>query len=117
MITELNAKAATEDMESDNAKTFTAKDIESFVKEYKPENKDGIGIVFIAETLNKAETEAWFHFVAINLSNNAVLFSERMKGNPSGIGLRNYWAGSIYDVMKEIKSKKYKEWKSKYQRS
>jgi hypothetical protein len=117
MITDLNSKAATEDMEQDHARKFSAEDIEKFVKQYQPENTDGIGIVFIAETLNKAETEAWLHFVAIDLSNNNILFTERLKGNPAGIGLRNYWAGAIYDVIKEIKSKKYKEWKSKYSRS
>jgi hypothetical protein len=117
MVTDVNSKAATEDMERENVKPFSADDIKNFVGEYRPENKDGIGIVFIAETLNKAETEAWFHFVAIDLSNNNVLFTERLQGKPSGIGLRNYWAGSIYDIIKEIKNTKYKEWKSKYSRS
>lgn len=117
MVTDRNSKAATEDLETDNVRKFSTEEIEQFVREYQPEDKDGIGIVFIAETLNKAETEAWFHFVALDLSNNTVLFTERLQGKPSGIGLRNYWAGAIYDVIKEIKNKKYKEWKSKYSRS
>jgi hypothetical protein len=116
MITDLNSKAATEDLEQDNARKFTPEEVEAFVKAYQPESKDGIGIVFIAETLNKAETEAWFHFVAIDLSNNSILFTDRLKGEPAGIGLRNYWAGAIYDVIKQIKGRKYKEWKSKYSR-
>jgi hypothetical protein len=116
MITKLNADAPTENMEVDNVKQFSSEDIQKHVKDYQPKNKDGIGIVFIAETLNKADTEAWFHFVALDLSSNKVLFTDRLQGKPAGIGLRNYWAGAVYDIIKEIKNKKYKEWKSKYAR-
>jgi hypothetical protein len=114
MIGEINATASTEEMETDNPKKFTEADIATMVKQYNPEKKDGIGIVFVAETLNKGELIAWFHFVAIDLSSNTVLFSDRLSGKPMGFGLRNYWAGAIYDIIKDIKSKKYKEWKSKY---
>lgn len=117
MITKVNSTASTEELEVDNPKKFTSAEIEEMVKAYNPENKDGIGIAFIAETLNKAENVAWFHFVAIDLSTNTILFSERLSGKPVGFGLRNYWAGAIYDVIKEIKGKKYKEWKSKYSRA
>ncbi|MFT4679987.1 MAG: hypothetical protein ACI9HG_002106, partial [Flavobacteriales bacterium] len=30
---------------------------------------------------------------------------------PMGFGLRNYWAGSIYSVIKQIKSSEYMSWK------
>ncbi len=113
MISEINSKAPVEDIEVANAKTFFAADIERFVKKYNPGNKEGIGVLLIAETLDKTREEAWYHFVAINLSNNKVLLQDRLRGKPSGIGLRNYWAGSFYDVMKGIEKKKYKEWKSK----
>jgi hypothetical protein len=114
MIEAVNADAAVEELESDNATIYSLEDIQKFVNKYKPEFKDGIGVLFIAETLNKAETHAWFHFVAINLSNRKVLVHDRIKGEPHGIGLRNYWAGSMYDVIKEIEKNRYKRWRSKY---
>ncbi|HEY0656323.1 MAG TPA: hypothetical protein VGD65_24490 [Chryseosolibacter sp.] len=117
MVSNINATAATEDMETHNARIFSRQDIERHVQHYQPESKSGIGIVFIAEVLNKAETEAWFHFAAIDLSTNTVLLTERLRGTPAGIGLRNYWAGAIYDIIKEIKDRKYREWKSKHSRS
>lgn len=117
MVSNLNSTAATEEMETDNPRKFSTQEIEEHVRTYNWESKNGIGIVFIAEVLNKAETEAWFHFAAIDLSTKTVLLTERMRGTPAGIGLRNYWAGAIYDVVKEIKNKKYKDWKSKYSRS
>jgi hypothetical protein len=114
MMTEINSNTPVEELEAANAVVYTRDDIEKFVKTYNPKIKAGIGIAFIAESLNKAETEAWYHFVAIDLSTNKILIYDRLKGKPGGIGLRNYWAGSIYDVIKDIKNIKYKEWKSKY---
>jgi hypothetical protein len=109
-----NAKAPVEEMETYNEPSYTADDIKKFVKEYKIDKKDGIGILFVAESLNKARTEAWFHFVAMNLNNNEILVHERLRGEPAGIGLRNYWAGAINDVIKEISKNKYKAWKNQY---
>jgi hypothetical protein len=114
MIMDINMDAPLEEMESYNAPTYSKEDIEKFVKKYETKGKDGIGIVFVAESLNKANTEAWFHFVAINLTNNKVLVHDRIRGEPSGIGLRNYWAGAIHDVIKEISKSRYRNWKSDY---
>lgn len=114
MIAGINSKAATEELETSNPVEYKQEDIEKFVKRYNPKSKDGIGVALVAESLNKRELEAWYHFVAIDLSSNKVLVYDRIKGKPSGIGLRNYWANTIYDVIKEIKGDRYKEWKNKY---
>jgi hypothetical protein len=114
MIMEINESAPLEEMETYNAPIYSKEDIGEFVKKYKTKGKEGIGIVFIAESLNKANTEAWFHFVAINLTNSKILVQDRIRGEPSGIGLRNYWAGAIHDVIKEISRSRYRNWKSDY---
>jgi hypothetical protein len=114
MILDVNANASLDEMEQYNAPTYSREDIEKFVKKYKTQGKEGIGIVFIAETLNKAETEAYFHFVALDMGTNKILVHDRIRGEPSGIGLRNYWAGAIHDVIKEITKSRYRNWKSEY---
>lgn len=114
MMMDVNASAPVEELEAQNPVVYTRDDIQKFVKQYKPKSNDGIGIAFIAESLNKASTEAYYHFVAINLSNNTILIHDRLRGEPAGIGLRNYWAGSVYDVIKDIRNNRYKQWKSKY---
>jgi hypothetical protein len=43
-----------------------------------------------------------------------LLIHERLKEKPSGFGLRNYWAGSIYRVIKEIKKNCYNVWISEF---
>jgi hypothetical protein len=114
MMADVNSKAATEELETSNPVEYRREDIEKFVKRYKSSSKDGIGVAFVAESLNKIELEAWYHFVAIDLATNKILVYDRIKGKPAGIGLRNYWANTIYDVIKEIKSDRYKQWKNKY---
>ena len=31
-----------------------------------------------------------------------------------GVGMRNYWAGSIKAILRQIDATEYKNWKSKY---
>jgi hypothetical protein len=115
MIMEVNETAPLEEMEVYNEPNYTKEDVERFISKYKTD-KQGIGIVLVAEVLNKANTEAWFHFVAINLADKKILVHDRLRGTPGGIGLRNYWAGAIYDVLKEISKSRYRAWKSTYAR-
>lgn len=111
---ELNSKAPAKDMEATNAPNYKQEDIAKFVKEYNLSGKNGIGIAFVAESFNKGAEEAIIHFVAINMSTKEILIYEKFTGKPKGFGIKNYWAGAIFDVMDRIKDKKYKEWKGKY---
>jgi hypothetical protein len=42
-----------------------------------------------------------------------VLLQQRLRGEPGGIGLRNYWANSVYRIIKDIKYYYYFAWKAK----
>ncbi len=114
MIMKKNANASADDMETYDAPSFSEEDIIAYCKEYESTGKTGIGFVFIAESMNKLTLEGIYHLVAINLSTNEVLMQERVVGKPMGIGLRNYWAGSVYSVIKQIKKTEYLAWKRKY---
>lgn len=114
MIMELNSRTPLENMEANNNPFYKLEDIEGFVSEYNFEGKEGIGIMFIAESLNKFANEAYFHFVAIDLESKEILVHERLRGVPRGFGLRNFWAGAVYSIIKDIRSKYYKIWKNRY---
>jgi hypothetical protein len=114
MISSVNDSAPLEDLESYNTPRYTDDDINNFIKAYNTENKNGIGVVLIAETLNKAETEAYFHFAAINLATKEVLIHQRLRGKPGGFGFRNYWAGAILDVLRQVDENYYRLWRSTY---
>lgn len=114
MVKALNAKTDPDKMEAANPPAYTSDDIKNFVKSYSVEDKKGIGIVFIAECLNKGLDEAFYHVVFISMPSKEVLLSEKILGKPAGVGLRNFWAGSVFNVIKKIKTEYYRSWKSKY---
>lgn len=111
MISSLNASTPLEDLESDNPVRFSDDDIQFFVQQYNLSGKEGIGIAFIAECLNKNALEAWYHFVAIDMQSHQILFHARLRGEPKGFGLRNYWANSVYRVIRSIRDFYYWKWK------
>lgn len=113
MISEINSQTSLDEIESYNTQKFTDDEIQGFVAQYNLEGKEGIGIVFISESLNKSAEEAYFHFVAINMKSKAVLFHRRLRGEPSGFGLRSYWANSVYKIIQDIKFYYYNEWRLK----
>jgi hypothetical protein len=113
VITSVNAQANTNEMKAEGAPNYSLSNITSFAGSYPSFGLSGIGIVFIAEFISKNEKEGFYHVVAINLANNEVLFSERMRGEPGGMGFRNYWAGSVLEVILKFE-KNYKNLKSKY---
>ncbi len=111
MIEKLNLTTPLENLEASNTPKYNLDSIKRFVSAYNIASAEKIGIAFIAESLNKNKKEAYFHFIAINLNNKEILVHERLRGEPAGFGLRNYWAGSIYRIMKDIEKIYYKKWK------
>jgi hypothetical protein len=113
VISKVNSQAITSEMKAETAPNYSFGNITSFAGSYPSFGIKGIGIVFIAEFLSKKEKEGFFHVVAINLATNEVLFSERFRGEPGGAGFRNYWAGSVLEVILQFE-KNYKNLKAKY---
>jgi len=111
MITGINAQTPLAEMEVFSPVMYSEEDIRSFVNQYEFKVKNGIGLVLITECMNKIMNEAWYHFVAIDMGTGNVILHERLRGQPSGIGLRNYWANSIHKVIRNIQEYYYWEWK------
>lgn len=104
-----NAAVPNKELSSYNAPSpFTKEEIQKFVKGYKSSQKDGKAAAFIVETFNKGEKAAWVDFVLIDLKTKQVIVTDRFKGEPSGFGIRNYWAGALAHIIKQVEKKKYK---------
>ncbi len=88
--------------------------IQAIIKQYKPEESEGIGLVFIMEKFDKPSQMADMWVTFFDFASKQVLLTQKMSAKAGGIGFRNYWAGAIYKVMKTIEKKQYAEWKKKY---
>ncbi|HWZ23246.1 MAG TPA: hypothetical protein VNW06_11365 [Cytophagaceae bacterium] len=114
MVTALNAKTPFETMEASKTPVYTKDDIQKFIRNYSTKQSEGIAVLFVAESMNKTLNEAYFHFVLIRLSDNEILIHERLRGEPIGMGIRNYWAGALFRVMENIQKNYYPKWKAMY---
>ena len=59
------------------------------------------GLVLIATTLDKGNGIGYYTAVLFDPATQEVLLQMDMAGKPGGFGLRNYWAGSVYNALKK----------------
>lgn len=110
----INSKTELEAIEAEITPKYSVDFIKNHVSNYKFNEKEGFGILFIAESLDKNAQEGIYHFVILNLKNNEIIIHERLIEHAGGIGLRNYWARTIFEAILELQEVKYKSWKKKY---
>lgn len=89
-------------------------DISRIVSSYDFGSQSGLGVIFIVESFSKTDLKGLIWVTFINMDSKEVLLADRYTGKPGGFGLRNYWAGSIYNILKQVKTN-YEKWKKKYQ--
>lgn len=82
---------------------LSQKQLADHIKEYDITPKYGVGMVIIAELLNKASNHGSYYVVFFDTLGKEILFSKHASGKPGGFGLRNYWAGSVFDIMRNWK--------------
>lgn len=113
-MTRINEDTDVESNITEEQHTLAEDDVRKFVGSYKFSPSDGVGIVYVAENLdkNKEEFTAWVTF--LDLASGKVIYTERVVSKPGGFGFRNYWAGAIYKLNKSIESKYYKQWAKQF---
>lgn len=106
-------------MYSDSEKDYlhlSRERVSEIVSSYDFKGLSGIGLMFNIESFSKIHVEGSMWVTFIDLGSKEVLFTERMFAPPGGFGVKNYWAGSINNVMGKIKKTEFKMWKMKYGR-
>jgi hypothetical protein len=107
-----NAEIQPEGIMTYNRHTITKEDVENVVSTLKSgEKKEGIGLIFVVECFDKGAMLGSYWVTFFDIQTKKILFTERCAGTPKGFGLRNFWAGSIKQVLAEIREYKYKNWK------
>ncbi|MEI7596274.1 MAG: hypothetical protein WCK02_11040 [Bacteroidota bacterium] len=88
--------------------SIPADDIKKIVKNYSIEGGD-IGLVFVVESLDKIDQEVSIWITFFDIKTKEVLLSKLVTGKAGGIAFKNYWAGGIYQIIKQC-PKQYKSW-------
>ncbi len=106
---EINKKVATEGLVTYDQNKLLKADLEKIVAQYQ-EGKDGLGMVFAVENLDKINSIVRVQIVFFDIRTGKVEYSNYMEGkSKKGITFRNVWAGGIHKIIKSIK-KEYPNW-------
>lgn len=113
VVEEVNAAVDYIDLvQNSSPENFTEEKLQKIVNQYDTKNLENeLAISFIVHSLNKFQERAYVHIVIFDTKSKKVLFNKKMSGEARGFGFRNYWMGSIYDILKDISKSKFRKWK------
>jgi len=100
IVTDRNNLPNVDELVTETEYSFSDKKVEQIISDYDSGDKEGIGLVFIIESLNKYSEKAFIWVTFFDIHSKRVLLTERLDGKAGGYGFRNYWAGAFYKVMK-----------------
>lgn len=80
--------------------------IENMIKSYRLPHQNGKGIVLIAWVLNKPKGKATYELVVFDIQTRRILYNVEAIGDAGGAGLRNYWANSVFSIIRDKKLRK-----------
>lgn len=78
-------------------------DISSIIEGYDISQSEGVGAVLIARLLDKSAEKAVYELVVFDIETRKIVHQRQVTGEAGGFGLRNYWACSVYNVIKNVR--------------
>jgi|JI8StandDraft_1071087.scaffolds.fasta_scaffold95480_2 hypothetical protein len=113
-IMKLNYAANIDSISGYKTPNYTKEEILKHVKTFNLPTNKGLGVFFLIESFNKDITKAFVDFVVINMETKEIVLLKKLEVNPRGSGLRNYWAGAIFEAFKTIEKNFSSSWKSEF---
>ncbi len=113
-VTKVNSETNPTGIMQENPYTLEASEIPGMIAKYQGgTEKNGIAAVFIAESYDHNRESGSYYVVVFDITTKKVLIQEKYSVKPGGFGVRNYWAKTIFETLKEI-SDEYNKWKKSY---
>lgn len=107
-ISKRNAQRDPSEVIAYESHSISEDELVSHVNSYEVEGS-GVGLVLVIENFNKLEEKGTMWVTFFDIESKKVLMAKHMSGQPRGFGVRNFWLGSVYDVLKDS-GKQYKKW-------
>lgn len=107
-ISELNDKTDPSELKAYANQKISVHELAAHIEAYNIEG-EGVGLVFVLENFNKIEELGTMWVVFFDIESKQILLTKNMSAKPQGIGYRNYWVRTVYDVLREI-GDQYKKW-------
>lgn len=95
-------------------KEFTDAELANAVSQYDLEGVTSTyGLSFVAHSFDKPAEKGYVYAVIFDIKSKKVLFSKKLKGEPGGFGLRNYWARVIQEAIESAQGQ-YGKWSKEF---
>ncbi|MBO6080796.1 MAG: hypothetical protein J6P54_07520 [Bacteroidales bacterium] len=92
--------------------TFNDEQICEYVSELIFPTTMKYALTYIVESFNASVKSAAIWVVIVATETHEVVLCEKFLKKPAGIGIRNYWARTFYNVFYDIQSQSFKRWES-----
>jgi len=84
--------------------SFPIDTVKNMIKNYKLDEKEGIGYVVIAENFNKPKERLYTHHMFFDIKSRELLWAVKVDGRPAGIAFSAYWGeGIAHNILFETK--------------
>lgn len=114
VVQDINGKLNIHERVMNGSYSIGEDDVKKAVSYYNSKEKDAVGLVYVVESFNKTLEKAVIWVTFVDLSNNKVLYTEKVEEKAGGFGLKNYWIAPATKLKKDIEGKYYKTWKNKF---
>jgi hypothetical protein len=105
-VNERNSKINPEGLVIGDSYPMDLAQVKNVLSGLNTQGKTGLGLIFVAGNLSKPLQTGTYYVVFFNESNKEIVDARYFEGKAVGIGFRNYWTGSVYNIMKVwLKSK------------
>ncbi|MDB4498047.1 hypothetical protein N9251_01760 [Gammaproteobacteria bacterium] len=92
---------------SKTIKMMPQEEFEAYIQSFTFKDEEGQALIILCDVLDKFEGVGLYHYVFVDKSDHKILFDVRVSGHSGGFGLRNYWARSLYNSLKNFKFRVY----------
>ena len=106
---ERSRKNNSKDILTINKQTLTEDDVKAIINDCSTDSDIKTGLIYVVESFNKIDREGTVLVTFFNIKTKEIILMKRVVGKPKGFGLRNYWIGAIYKILKKS-GFKYKQW-------
>jgi hypothetical protein len=76
--------------------------VQQVVDECKFPQENAIGMMFVAETLDKNQSAAFVWVAFVDLACSKVIATSKYAGRAGGLSFRNFWVNSFFDILKQL---------------
>jgi len=111
-VMEMNNTSKIDELSGYKEPDYTKEAIQQHMNDYMLPSDKGLGVIVLMESFNQNTSKAYIDLVVINMTTKEIVLLKKLETTPRGRGLRNYWAGAIYQFFKEVEKNFGTTWKN-----